>query len=287
MGANHRNARRLQRHRRLRAHERGHRPLRRRSRRERGGHRGPAPTTEDGLGSFPEAYGNEVCSFDSRSRVDWSDRNRFASGVCDATSPPRALLSSDPDKYPGRTKHQRTTQVCTGRPLADPQSVTRAIDLLLSARRTLIAAGDGIFWSGAAPELLEFIELANIPVYTRRAGQGAVAEDHPLVVRGSWKKPFTGRADAVLAIGFRFWSGEKFGAAPTWNERDRYISKHHSDADGLHAAEVALTGDAKLILHLRRSSCQRLEAVGRTGSKKSPTCGPTSTRRCGTRARAS
>jgi len=51
----------------------------------------------------------------------------------------------------------------------------------------------------------------------------AVAEDHPLVIRGRWKKPLTGRADAVLAIGFRFWSGEKFGETPTRGESARYI----------------------------------------------------------------
>jgi hypothetical protein len=50
-----------------------------------------------------------------------------------------------------------------------------------------------------------------------------VAEDHPLVIRGPWKKPFTGCADAVLAIGFRFWSGEQFGEPPTRSESARYI----------------------------------------------------------------
>ena len=53
------------------------------------------------------------------------------------------------------------------------------------------------------PEIKEFVELTGIPVYTRRAGQGAVSEEHPLAIRGSWKKPFTGRADVVMAIGFR------------------------------------------------------------------------------------
>ena len=58
------------------------------------------------------------------------------------------------------------------------------------------------------------------------------------------------RADAVLAIGFRFWSGEKFGAAPTWNETARYIQADATPTRiGLHVpAEVALVGDAKLVL---------------------------------------
>ena len=232
---------------------------------------GQHPTTEDGLGSFQEAYGSEVCrSFTKFAKrvLDWSTieidlRQAFR----DATSPPQGVaLVEIPTNIlyeAGLDSEQRRgAKVYTPGELrsgADPRSAARATDLLLAARRPLIAAGDGIFWSGAAPELLEFVELANIPVYTRRAGQGAVAEDHPLVVRGSWKKPFTGRADAVLAIGFRFWSGEKFGAAPTWNESARYIQADTTATRiGLHVpTEVALVGDAKLIL---RQLCDAVRA---------------------------
>jgi len=60
----------------------------------------------------------------------------------------------------------------------------------------------------------------------------------------------TGRADAVLAIGFRFWSGEKFGEAPTWNKSARYIQADATPTRiGLHVpADVAMVGDAKLVL---------------------------------------
>jgi acetolactate synthase-1/2/3 large subunit len=93
-----------------------------------------------------------------------------------------------------------------------------------------------------------------------------VPEDHPLAIRGPWKKPFTGRADAVLAIGFRFWSGEKFGEPPTWSESARYIQ---ADATltriGLHVpAEVALVGDAKLVLR------QLSDAARDNGFKRPP-----------------
>ena len=71
---------------------------------------GQHPTTEDGLGSFQEAYGSEVCrSFTKFAKrvLDWSTiENRFAAGVS-----PRDKSSSgrcsrrDPDKHslPGRT----------------------------------------------------------------------------------------------------------------------------------------------------------------------------------------
>jgi thiamine pyrophosphate-dependent acetolactate synthase large subunit-like protein len=61
----------------------------------------------------------------------------------------------------------------------------------------------------------------------------------------------------VLAIGFRFWSGEKFGAGPTWNESARYIQADTTATRiGLHVpAEVALV--AKLIL---RQLCDAVRA---------------------------
>ena len=101
--------------------------------------------------------------------------------------------------------------------------IDRALELLVAAERPLIAGGDGLFWSQAGPELREFAELTSIPVYARRAGQGSVSEEHPLAVRGAFKKPFTGRADVVLTLGFRFWSGEHFGRPKTWNDKAKYI----------------------------------------------------------------
>src|SRR6516162_247045 len=231
---------------------------------------GQHPTTEDGLASFQEAYGNEVCrSFSKFTKrvVDWSTievdlREAFR----DATSPPYgvALVEIPTNilyQVGLQSDQRRGAKVYAPGELrsgADPHSVEQAIEILLTAKRPLVAAGDGIFWSGAAAELRAFVELTKIPVYTRRAGQGAVAEDHPLAIRGAWKKSFTGRADAVLAIGFRFWSGEKFGQAPTWNENARYIQADATPMRiGLHVpAEVALVGDAKLVLRQLRDAAQ-------------------------------
>ncbi|MBV8136967.1 MAG: thiamine pyrophosphate-binding protein [Deltaproteobacteria bacterium] len=223
---------------------------------------GQHPITEDGLGSFQEAYGGEVCrSFSKFTKrvLDWSTieidlRQAFREakgspqGVALVEIPTNILYLSGPESNQRRgAKVYAPGELRSG---ADPQSIEQAIQILLAAKRPLIAAGDGIFWSGAAAELCEFVELTKIPVYARRTGQGAVAEDHPLAIRGPWKKPFTGRADAVLAIGFRFWSGEKFGEAPTWSQSARYIQADATPTRiGLHVpAEVALVGDPKLVL---------------------------------------
>ena len=223
---------------------------------------GQHPTTEDGLGSFQEAYGSEVCrSFSKFTKrvLDWSTieidlRQAFR----EATSPPQGVaLIEIPTNIlylsgPETSQRRGAKAYAPGelRSEADPDSIKQAIEILFTAKRPLIAAGDVIFWSGAAAELREFVELTKMPAYARRTGQGAVAENDPLAIRGPWKKPFTGRADAVLAIGFRFWSGEKFGEAPTWSESACYIQADAAPARiGLHVpAEVALVGDPKLVL---------------------------------------
>src|ERR1700741_337231 len=223
---------------------------------------GQHPTTEDGLGSFQEAYGSEACrSFSkfTKRMLEWSTieidlRQAFR----EPTSPPHgAALVEIPTNIlylsgPESNQRRGAKVYAPGelRSEADPDSIKQAIEILAAAKCPLIAAGDGIFWSGAAAELREFVELTNIPVYARRTGQGAAPENHPLAIRGPWKKPFTGRADAVLAIGFRFWSGEKFGQAPTWSESACYIQADATPARiGLHVpAEVALVGDPKLVL---------------------------------------
>src|SRR5207244_3125623 len=86
------------------------------------------------------------------------------------------------------------------RSAGDPAAIERALDAIARAERPLVVAGDGVFWSDAAAELLAFATRLEIPVYARRAGQGAVPEDHPLAVRGAssstaqWPAGWTARA---------------------------------------------------------------------------------------------
>jgi acetolactate synthase I/II/III large subunit len=234
---------------------------------------GQHPTTEDHLGSFQEAYGSEVCRTFSKfaKRVlDWSTievdlRQAFREAMSAPQGPalveiPTNILYHQDDA----SRQRKGAKVYDGdelRSQGDPRQVERALELLAAAERPLIAAGDGVFWSGAAGELREFAELAHIPTYARRAGQGAIAEDHPLAVRGAWKKPFSGRADVVLAIGFKFWSGEHFGEPPTWNDKATYIQADPVPSRiGWHVpAEVAIVGDPKLVLRQLIDTAKRLK----------------------------
>ncbi len=223
---------------------------------------GQHPTTEDYIGSFQEAYGSDVVSSFAKfgKRVlDWTTievdlRQAFREaknppqGVSMLEIPTNILYQTDDE-----TKQRRGAKIYDTdaiRSQGDPRSIEKTAELLFSAQRPLIAGGDGIFWSDAQEELKELAELTSTPVYCRRAGQGALDEDSHLAIRGAWKKPFTGNADVVLAVGFRFWSGEKFGEPPTWTDKATYIQV---DTDpqrvGWHVpAEVGIVGDPKLVL---------------------------------------
>ena len=223
---------------------------------------GQHPTTEDFIGSFQEAYGSDVVSSFSKfaKRVlDWSTieidlRQAFR----EATSAPQGVsLLEIPTNIlyhqDDEAKQRKGAKVYGPDELrfqGDPRQIERAVELIFQAKKPLIAGGDGIFWSGAEAELKELAELTSTPVYCRRAGQGAVDEDHALAIRGAWKKPFTGEADVVLAIGFKFWSGEKFGQPPTWSDKATYIQVDATaQRVGWHVpAEVGIVGDPKLVL---------------------------------------
>ena len=234
---------------------------------------GQHPNTEDHQGSFQEAYGSDVLrSFAKYTKrvTDWSTiefdmRLAFREaltppqGVSLVEIPQNILYAQGDD-----TKQRRGGQKFTPddvRSAGDPAKIDRAIEMLHAAERPLIAGGDGLFWSQAAPELKEFVELTSIPVYARRAGQGSVSEEHPLAIRGAFKKPFTGRADVVLTLGFRFWSGEHFGRPPTWNDKAKYIQVDPSaERIGWQVpAEIPMVGDPKLVLRQMNNRIKELK----------------------------
>jgi acetolactate synthase-1/2/3 large subunit len=223
---------------------------------------GQHPTTEDYIGSFQEAYGSDVVkSFAKFAKrvLDWTTIEvDLRQAIREAINPPQGVsLLEIPQnilyQQGDESTQRRGAKVYAPddiRSQGDPRKIEKTAELLFKAQRPLIAGGDGIFWSNAMDELKELAELTSTPVYCRRAGQGALDEESPLAIRGAWKKPFTGNADVVLAIGFRFWSGEKFGEPPTWTDKATYIQV---DTDpqrvGWHVpAEVGIVGDPKLVL---------------------------------------
>jgi acetolactate synthase-1/2/3 large subunit len=94
--------------------------------------------------------------------------------------------------------------------LPSSQDVDRAIALLRTARRPVVIAGSGAWWSGAADELRRFIEHTSLPLYTITMARGIVSDEHPLCF--GYADPALNKAvrtafhesDLFLVLGKRF-----------------------------------------------------------------------------------
>jgi acetolactate synthase-1/2/3 large subunit len=87
-------------------------------------------------------------------------------------------------------------------------AVEQAIRLLANARRPIIMAGAGAYWSDAGEELRRFAEASGIPVYADFQAHGLIPGNHRLCA-GTFHKLADlareeQRPDVVLALGVRF-----------------------------------------------------------------------------------
>ncbi|MCC6146794.1 MAG: biosynthetic-type acetolactate synthase large subunit [Anaerolineaceae bacterium] len=88
--------------------------------------------------------------------------------------------------------------------------VQQVVDMIQSARRPVILAGNGIIASGAMDEVLDFAEHTNTPVAMTLLGLGAFPASHPLALGmmgmhgESWVNTAIQEADLLIAFGMRF-----------------------------------------------------------------------------------
>ncbi len=93
---------------------------------------------------------------------------------------------------------------------ADDLELNELIGLIESHREPMIYCGGGVISSGAADQLLEFVERTQIPVATTIMGVGGFPETHPLSLKwlgmhGTvYANNAVNEADLLLAIGVRF-----------------------------------------------------------------------------------
>ena len=129
------------------------------------------------------------------------------------------------------------------RPQGDPALVKAAVELLLRAERPVIIAGSGVWWSQAAKELQEFVELTKIPL---SMGRGHIPADHPLCL------PLVGNehADVVLLLGARLDFRLRYGRSPMFNKDSKWIQVdiEPTEIGRNRAIDIGITGDARAVL---------------------------------------
>jgi acetolactate synthase-1/2/3 large subunit len=96
------------------------------------------------------------------------------------------------------------------RPGADPDGLSKAVEMLAKAERPVILVGQGVRYARAGERLLALAEMLQIPVAMSSSGLGAIDSEHPLALglvarNGMYHaNNATRRADVILALGVRF-----------------------------------------------------------------------------------
>ena len=138
---------------------------------------------------------------------------------------------------------------------ADPSKVSQAVKMLKAAKKPVIYAGGGVIQSDASEELVKFSKMAGAPVTNTLMGLGAFpATDKQFIgmlgMHGTYEANMVmSEADLIFNVGARFDdritnNPKKFGL----EAKKIHIDSDPSSIDKIINVDVALNGDAKLVL---------------------------------------
>ena len=133
----------------------------------------------------------------------------------------------------------------------DVGELSRAAEVIRSARCPVIVAGGGVHYSDASETLCAFAEAHNIPVAETQAGKSALPWDHPLnlgpigVTGGEPANAICAEADVVIGIGTRFQDFTTGSWGLFANPARRLISLNVAAYDAMKHGAMPLQADAR------------------------------------------
>jgi acetolactate synthase-1/2/3 large subunit len=137
---------------------------------------------------------------------------------------------------------------------AGPDEVEAAAQALLGAERAVLLAGQGVLYAEAWEELKELAELVQVPVAATMNSKGVFPEDHPLSL-GTAGAACTGTsdrfltdADLIFGVGASFSANTYSYPLTSSGKRMIQITTDERDINKDHPTDIALIGDAKLVL---------------------------------------
>jgi 3D-(3,5/4)-trihydroxycyclohexane-1,2-dione acylhydrolase (decyclizing) len=154
--------------------------------------------------------------------------------------------------YPEHFFEKRVYRVTRPRP--DATDLKQAVRLLRRAKRPLLIAGGGVFYSEAEAALLAFAEATGIPVAVTHAGKGVLADDHPLCMGGMGVSGtqaadrLAAAADLVLCVGTRLSDFTTASKTQFQAEGVRFVGVNLSAFDARKHGALPLAGDARATL---------------------------------------
>ncbi|MBM3524440.1 MAG: thiamine pyrophosphate-binding protein, partial [Alphaproteobacteria bacterium] len=232
----------------------------------------------DGMGAFQEldtvAMNRPITKWSVRladpGRINWTIQRAFSIAK---NGRPGAVYVDVPSDFADRRVAMEgyVPSVPRLRSRPDATDVTRAADLLATAKRPIIVCGSGAVSAGAAPQVAALAEALGAPVFTTPGGRGIYPEDGPLAL-GQTGLYFTAAgkrwydsADLLLSVGSRL---EAF-STNSWASFPRGARFIQIDAEptaiGMNwRPDVAVVGDAALALDDIRAALPAID----TGSRR-------------------
>jgi acetolactate synthase-1/2/3 large subunit len=150
----------------------------------------------------------------------------------------------------------QTTAGETACPAASRPDAARAAQLLRAAKRPVVIAGSGVWWSGAEAALARFVERARVPLYTITMARGTVPDDHPLCM--GYADPSLNRAayaafqeaDLFLVVGKRLDYRLALGGTRVFPAAAKFVQIDiHAQELGMNRVlDAAVCGDAQAAL---------------------------------------
>lgn len=133
------------------------------------------------------------------------------------------------------------------KPAGDEKAVSEAVDLLVQAKRPIIFAGGGVFFSGGAAALQQLVDITSIPFYTSPMSRGLVPEDHLVSFQGARSTAIRG-ADVILVAGTRLNWMMQYGSRFAADAKIIQIDIEESELGHNRDITLGIVGDAKQVL---------------------------------------
>jgi acetolactate synthase-1/2/3 large subunit len=149
---------------------------------------------------------------------------------------------------------------------APASEFARAAELINSAKRPLILAGQGIVKSGTTGDVLKLAQTAGIPITTTLLGIGAIpaSSEFNLGMMGmhgeAWVNQAIQQADLLIALGMRF-DDRVTGNLKTYalNAKKIHVDIDPSEINKNVPVDLALIGDLREVLALIQPQVQKAE----------------------------
>ena len=129
---------------------------------------------------------------------------------------PAKLFAQSMDAVAGQNSLVKVVDAAP-RQLPAPESITRALDVLKSAKKPLIILGKGAAYAQVDDTIKSFVEKSGVPYLPMSMAKGLLPDDHPQSA-GAARSLVLREADVVMLIGARLNWLLSHGKGKTWGE---------------------------------------------------------------------